>query len=526
MSVLENIEPKEVFDYFEAIAGIPHGSGNMTAISDYLAGFAVEHGFRYIQDELKNVIIFKPATPGYEDRPAVILQGHMDMVCEKEADCDIDMAKEPIRLLCDGKTVTADGTTLGGDDGIAVAYMLAILASDDIAHPELEAVFTVDEEIGMLGAAALDMSVLKGKKLLNIDSEDEGIFLCGCAGGATVVGCVPFSAETDIGSLDGDTVGRDEEQNDGIASGKQDVYRIKIDGLTSGHSGIEIDKGRANAIILLGRLLEKLDAAYDIGIIGMSGGGRDNVIPASAEAVIAVDDRDIQPVIKDCEKVFKNEYSITDPGLSVSIEIVDDNTLTVMDSTSKERIINLLRALPNGVQRMNPAMPDRVQTSLNIGILKTVINSNCNCNSNAKNDDEKIVNKSDNISGNYIEVSFLVRSDVKSEKQELADRVARIISMCGGSSEIVGDYPGWQFTGVSELIDIMSAAFKEQYGYEPKVETVHAGVECGYFAEAIEGLDVVSFGPDLKGIHTPAETMDVESVRRTWKLITDTLKAC
>ena len=223
------------------------------------------------------------------------------------------------------------------------------------------------------------------------------------------------------------------------------------------------------------------------------------MIPASAEAVIAVDDRDIQPVIRDCEKVFKNEYSITDPGLSVSIEIVNDNTLTVMDSASKERIINLLRALPNGVQRMNPAMPERVQTSLNIGILKT--------------DD-------------HIEVSFLVRSDVKSEKQDLADRVTRIISMCGGTSEIIGDYPGWQFTGQSELIDIMSAVFKEQYGYEPKVETVHAGVECGYFAEAIEGLDVVSFGPDLKGIHTPAETMDVESVRRTWKLITDTLKAC
>ena len=499
MSVLENLEPKEVFDYFEAIAGIPHGSGNMTAISDYLAGFAVEHGLRYIKDEHKNVMIFKPATSGYEDRPAVILQGHMDMVCEKEAGCNIDMAKEPIRLLCDGKKVTADGTTLGGDDGIAVAYMLAILASDDIAHPELEAVFTVDEEIGMLGAAALDMSVLKGKKLLNIDSEDEGIFLCGCAGGATVVGRVPFEVETGTGSPVKKDANSDDHHNNGILHEKQSVYKIRIDGLTSGHSGIEIDKGRANAIILLGRLLEKLDASCDIDIINLSGGGRDNVIPASAEAVIAVDDRDIQPVIKDCEKVFKNEYSITDPGLSVSIEIVNDNTLTVMDSVSKERIINLLRALPNGVQRMNPAMPERVQTSLNIGILKT--------------DD-------------HIEVSFLVRSDVKSEKQDLADRVTRIISMCGGTSEIIGDYPGWQFTGQSELIDIMSAVFKEQYGYEPKVETVHAGVECGYFAEAIEGLDVVSFGPDLKGIHTPAETMDVESVRRTWKLITDTLKAC
>ncbi|MBQ4462916.1 MAG: aminoacyl-histidine dipeptidase [Eubacterium sp.] len=523
MSVLENIEPKEVFAFFEAIAGIPHGSGNISGISDYLADFAVQHGLRYIQDELKNVIIFKPATPGYEDRPAVILQGHRDMVCEKEADCDIDMAKEPIRLLCDGKKVTADGTTLGGDDGIAVAYMLAILASDDIAHPELEAVFTVDEEIGMLGAAALDMSVLKGKKLLNIDSEDEGIFLCGCAGGATVVGCLPVSVK---GNLTVDTSDRDYTKHSGITTEKQHIYRIRIDGLTSGHSGIEIDKGRANAIILMGRLLEKLDDAYDIDIIDLSGGGRDNVIPASAEAVIAVDDSDIQSVIKDCEKVFRNEYSITDPGLSVNIETVDDNTLTFMDDASKNRIIDLLRALPNGVQRMNPAMPGRVQTSLNIGILKTVSGRNCNANNNDINDDIKSVNNSVDKTDNHIEVSFLVRSDVKSEKQDLADKVTRIISMCGGTAEIIGDYPGWQFTGESELIDIMSAAFKEQYGYVPKVETVHAGVECGYFAEAIEGLDVVSFGPDLKGIHTPAETMDVESVRRTWKLITDTLKAC
>ena len=451
------------------------------------------------------------------------------------------MEKEPIRLLCDGETVTADGTTLGGDDGIAVAYMLAILASDEIEHPALEAVFTVDEEIGMLGAAALDMTLLKGRRLLNIDSEDEGILLCGCAGGATIEGCVPVDTDTFIGEINTSKAAAPDAASE---KGSKSIYSLTVDGLTGGHSGIEIDKGRANAIMLLGRILERLDSRLDIGLISVYGGGKDNVIPVFAEAFIVCDEDGLMPLVRELGSELKAEYDITDPGLSVSADLMTDTDeiikkiydvtdidsirpdgLPVMDQASKTRIIDMLRALPNGVQRMNPAMPERVQTSLNIGVIKTIYTFDDTDETSDREGEDEISDTPVNKLRCHVYISSLVRSDISSEKRELVDRVRRIITMCGGDMSVAGDYPGWRFDGRSELIEIMSEAFKAQYGYEPKVETVHAGVECGYFADALEGLDAVSFGPDLKGIHTPAETMNIESVERTWRLIIDTLKA-
>ena len=514
MSVLDRLEPKPVFSYFEQIAGIPHGSGNTGAISDYIVSFAEDHDLEYIRDDLGNVIIKKPAYPGHENSAPVILQGHIDMVCEKVAGCDIDMEKEPIRLLCDGETVTADGTTLGGDDGIAVVYMLAILEADDIEHPPIEAVFTVDEEIGMLGAAAMDMSVLEGRRLLNIDSEEEGILLCGCAGGATVTASLPVSRASggDCDRTSGAVVVSDQAAGGADAGTACQMLRLVVDGLIGGHSGNEIYKRGANAIMLLGRVLNKLDETQDIGLISVNGGGKDNVIPVSAEAIITGIADNIRKTAKECESVFRNEYKAVDPDFSVRVEPADagdsDQNISIeeitgytfMDDASKKRIIKTLSELPNGIQRMNPEMPEQVQTSLNIGILKTTEDG--------------------------VEIGALVRSDVDAEKHEVVGKLDSIVSENGGSFKVESEYPGWQYHGKSEFLELMKAVFTDVYGYEPKVETIHAGVECGYFTAGIEGVDIVSIGPDLKDIHTPSESMDIKSVQRTWKYVLEVLKKC
>ena len=351
--ILDGLEPREVFARFEEIAGIPHGSGNTKGISDFCVEFARERGLECFQDDAGNVIIWKDGSAGYEGSAPVMLQGHLDMVCEKDAWVDIDFEKDGLRLVLEGDTITADGTTLGGDDGIAIAYCLAILDSDEVVHPPLECVFTVDEEIGMLGAAVLDMGRLRSKRLINIDSEDEGHLLVSCAGGVTSVVHIPVSRER--------------------APEGYEFVSLEIENLTGGHSGVEIDKGRANADKLLGRLLYEVSTRTDARVLSVSGGTKDNAIPKSAQAVLAVKDRKIfDETSEKYALILNNEYRYTDPDLAVISSDADETEKeeTALDMDSTRRVIAALVSLPNGIQRMCHEPEGLVQTSLNLGILQ------------------------------------------------------------------------------------------------------------------------------------------------------------
>ncbi len=479
MPVLSGIEPTKVFKYFEDICAIPHGSGNTKQISDYCAGFAKERGLKYIQDATNNVVIFKDGTEGYESSAPVMIQGHLDMVCEKEADCDIDFEKDGLRLKLEGGVISAEGTTLGGDDGIAVAFALAILDSSDIPHPPLEVVLTVDEETGMFGAADLDCSPLKSRIMLNLDSEDEGVLLVSCAGGVSADCRLPI------------------ERTD--ASGVEAA--LKIDGLTGGHSGVEINKERANANRLMGRTLNELCGVLEYDVISVDGGLKDNAIPRAAEAklIVGADGvSELKAFAEKWDKIFKSEYRLSDPELSFTVEIGGEGSHKALSKDSKNRLIAALVNMPGGIQRMSLDIPGLVQTSLNMGVLET-----------AK--DEAVMR-------------FAVRSSLGSEKEELVGRLKNLTALLGGTVELVGDYPAWEYKQDSKLRVLMVDIFKEQYGREPKVEALHAGVECGLFAGKLPGLDCVSMGPDMKDIHTPNERMDVDSVQRTWKYVLEILK--
>ena len=474
MSVLGHLEPKKVFSFFEEMCAIPHGSRNNTAISNWLVQFAVERGLEYYQDAAENVIIIKPATPGYEAAEPVIIQGHMDMVCEKAADCEKDMAKEGLDLAIDGDMIFAKGTTLGGDDGIAVAMGLALLDSDDVAHPRLEVVITTDEELGMDGAVALNASVLKAKRMLNIDSEDEGVFTVSCAGGAGAKVIIPVKRDSFSGA----------------------VATVEISGLAGGHSGVEIHKGRANADMLLGRVLYAAAAKTALRIVSVEGGLKDNAIPTAAKAVVCVENfAALHQICAEMDAVLRSEYAVTDPGVCVSVS--QSGAGVAMDEVTTQRVMCLLTCAPNGVQVLSADIEGLVQTSLNLGVLYT--------------------------QENQVLASFCIRSSVDSQKMMLIDRLDSFAQLLGGECVISGVYPGWAYRQDSPLRDLMTEVFVQQYGREPKVEAIHAGLECGLFAGKIPGLDCVSFGPDLHEIHTPRERMSISSVQRTWAFLVELL---
>ena len=476
MNVLSNLEPKSVFRFFEDMCAIPHGSRNTKAISDYCVAFAKERGLEYYQDSDNNIIIIKEATPGYEAAEPMILQGHLDMVCEKEAGCTKDMDKEGLDLMVEGDFVTAKGTTLGGDDGIAVAMALAILDAKDIPHPRLEAVFTVDEEIGLLGAASMDVSPLKGRKMINMDSEAEGVFTVSCAGGNTTACILPVARAPFEGA----------------------VFTVTVGGLTGGHSGAEIDKGRANSNVLMGRVLYAAAQQLGLRILSVNGGLKDNAIPVETRAQVAVSDaQSLQDVVREMEETLRNEYHVTDPALFLKAEPAAVEVLP-MDEASTHKVICMLTCLPNGIYAMSAEIPGLVQTSLNMGILVT--------------------------EGDEVRASYSVRSSVDSQKQMLKDRLACLTTMLGGRVEFTGEYTGWQYQEHSPLRERMVEVFREQYGKDPKVEAIHAGLECGLFAGKLSGLDCVSIGPDLFEIHTPRERMSISSVQRLWAFVLEVLK--
>ena len=474
MSVLSNLEPKAVFTFFEELCAIPHGSGHTKAISDYLAAFGRARGLETHQDAANNVIIKAPGTPGYEQSAPVIVQGHMDMVCAKAPDCAKDMEREGLDLAVEGDTVLARGTSLGGDDGIAVAMALALLDAKDLPHPLIEAVFTVDEEIGLLGAAALDVSHLRGRRLINIDSEEEGVFTVGCAGGATARCVLPVTRTACAGH----------------------VMTVTVSGLRGGHSGSEIHKGRGNASILLGRILNR---AGDIRLVSADGGMFDNAIMREVSATVITGDPDsLQALCAQMDADFRGELRATDPDVAVTCVPCREVPDLPMDGESTRRCVCLLTCVPNGVQVMSADMPGLVQTSLNLGILATGRNS--------------------------MEVSFSVRSSVESQKNMLLDRLECLTAQLGGSVDVTGNYPGREYAPESPLRELMVEVYREQYGREPEVGAIHAGLECGLFAGKIPGLDSVSFGPDLSDVHTCHERLHIASTQRTWKLLCEVLR--
>ena len=482
---ITNIEPQEVFRYFKIICDIPHGSFNTEGISNFLVKFAAGHNYKCTKDDKGNVIIFAPATPGCEKAPALILQGHMDMVCEKAPGCDADMTKDPLKTLVEGDWLTADGTTLGGDDGIAVAMMLAVLDSSEIAHPALECVFTTDEEVGLLGAEALDVSELKGRRMLNMDSESEGAFTVGCAGGADLILAVH---------------GRRSEK-----SGR--VLKIKVGGLLGGHSGEMIGAGRANADLLMARILYTLYRKTEFRLLSVQGGNKDNAIPREAEASLlfpsAVDRKKVKKQIKEIRKALKNEYAVCDPGLTVKADWVKENTAELRPAFTKNdtrKFIRFLMAVPNGVIEYTPGLAGMPQTSLNLGILTTAADG--------------------------ISAEFLVRSSVNSQKQMMMDRLSCIAAQFEGSVRIVGQYPAWEYRTESDFRDLLQGVFKDTYGKDAAICVTHGGLECGLLAAKMPGLDAVSIGPEMSGIHTPDEKLNIPSVQRTWQFLIAALEAC
>lgn len=478
MAGLEALEPKSVFRFFEEMAAIPHGSGNTAAVSAWIAGFARERGLAYRQDELGNVVIWKAGTPGYETAAPVILQGHMDMVCAQAADCTKDMTREGLDLFVEDGMLGARGTTLGGDDGIAVAMMMALLDSSELAHPPIEAVFTVDEETGLLGAAGLDTSDLKGRKLINLDSEDEGILTVSCAGGNHTE-CTLYAAR---------------EAYPGTA------LRVSVGELTGGHSGVEIDRGGANACIALGRLLRALEKAAALRLVSVDGGEKDNAIARFAEAVIVTEDEAaVREAAQRVEAELRHEYRVSDPRLCVCVEPAQAEQMP-MDEASTQKVICFLHCAPNGVQAMSRDIEGLVQTSLNFGTLATR--------------EERVV------------AGFSVRSSVASQKQVVADRLHCLAQMLGGSVRVIGEYPAWEYRAESPLRECMVETWKELYGTEMKVEAIHAGLECGLFAGKMEGLDCVSCGPSMREIHTCRERLSIASVQRMWAYLCAVLAKC
>lgn len=474
-------EPRKVWQYFEEICAIPHGSGNTKEISNYCVRFAQEHNLPFKQDEYNNIIIWKKGTEGYEDAPDVMIQGHLDMVCEKEEDCDIDFTKDGLRLKSDGAYLQAEGTTLGGDDGIAVAYALAILDSEDLPHPPIEAVFTVDEEIGMLGAESIDLSCAKARMLLNIDSEEEGIILAGCAGGLTASCRLPVKCEPAEG----------------------EAIRIRVSGLQGGHSGMEIHKGHANSNILMGRFLHQLMQIMPVRMAAIAGGAKDNVIPRETVAVCWVPagrGGEIAEIAQAFQAMCRHEYENGDPEITLTVSSAGEIEGRVLTRESTETCIFALFEVPNGVQNMSMDMEGMVETSLNLGILT--------------------------LDSRNMVMNFCIRSSVESAKYHVADQLQTLCQRLGGWCEISGDYPAWEYKKDSVLQKKMVQAFTTLYGKPPKIESVHAGLECGLLTQKIPGLDAVSFGPDILDIHTTRERLSIPSVLRTWELLREVLKNC
>ena len=474
---LAGLEPASVFGYFEEICSMPHGSGNTKIISDYLVKFAQEQGLEYIQDELNDVIIFVPGTCGMEDHTPVIIQGHMDMVCEKDADCPINMDTDGLDITHDGAYVFANGTTLGGDDGIAVAFAMALAADKSIPHPPLELVITVDEETGMFGAAGIDLSMLKGRMLLNIDSEEEGIFTVSCAGGARSTIHMPIQRKAVYGP----------------------AIRLVVGGLQGGHSGVEIHKNRANANKVMGEFMGRILEKMPLCLVSFVGGSKDNAIPRTCEVhavALGMELESINTIAAELQAEIRANYAEPE----ATIEAFNSDALggNAISAEETAKLVRLLREVPNAIQAMSDKIPGLVQTSLNLGVAKL---------------------------GEEFTLTWSVRSSVNQEKQDLLAKLRTIAENYGGSYSQVGEYPAWEYKEDSVLRDTMVKVYTDMYNKAPEVVAIHAGLECGLLGEKLPGLDAVSIGPEMHDIHTSREKLGIASTKRTWEFVLEVLKA-
>jgi len=471
--------------FFKEIAAIPHGSGNIWQISAYLQNFAKERGLAYTAEPCGNVIIRKPATAGCESAPTVVLQGHMDMVAVKDPGVKKNLESEGLDLAVteDGRYLYAKGTTLGGDDGIAIAYALAVLDAKDLAHPPLEFVATVNEETGMDGAKELSPDAVSGRRWINLDSEDEGILLVGCAGGLTQKSEFRVARETVSGEL----------------------LRIAVRGCRGGHSGTEIDKNRVNAVLLLAELLETMNCGKMLQPLWIRGGEKDNAIPTSAETVICVNEYERTEISRAYERARRrlvDVYRDREPELEFALEetsdggeyMIQEGSYRVVNAADVRRVLDFLLLVPFGVREMSVAPKGLVETSNNVGIVST--------------------------EGDTVTVDSSVRSMTEVKKQLLGEKIALLTALCGGVAQQHSEYPGWQYRAESPLRDAWIETYREMYKSEPSVQTIHAGLECGLIVEKLPDTDAISFGPNILDIHTTAERMEIASADRTWELLT------
>ncbi len=481
MKVLNNLEPKEVFGYFEAISDIPRGSGNEKAISDYLLNFGKSLGLETIQDEAMNIIIKKPATAGYENSPIVIIQGHMDMVCEKNKGTEHDFEKDPLKLRIVDDYVYATDTTLGADNGIAVAYAMALLASKDIPHPALEVLLTTDEETGMSGAMAVSPEHIQGKVLINLDNEEEGYLLVSCAGGIRTKGKYKINWNE---------------------TANEEMVKIKITGLKGGHSGMDIIKERGNSNKILGRILKDLISKVKYEIVSINGGSKNNAIPREAEAVLAVASNEaakVKEIVESFGALICNELKAQDEGLTISVETAEEKASKKFDEATTKKVVDLLYLYPSGINSRSTEIEGLVESSTNLGVVTTA--------------------------GEYVEFDSAVRSSVPSLKDEIVLRTKTLLDLIGGELETTSAYPAWEYNAHSKIREICQEVHQNMYGKEAEIVAIHAGVECGLFNEKLGNLDMISFGPNLYDVHTPNEHMSISSVKNCYEYLKEILKA-
>ena len=479
---IEDLKPQLVFKYFSEICKIPRGSGNEKQISNYLTREGKKLGLEVVQDEHYNVLIKKKATPGYENAPTFIIQGHMDMVCEKNKGTDHDFKKDPIKLRVEGNYLYATDTTLGADNGIAVAMGLALLASDNIVHPPLEVVFTADEEESMNGAMNLKGDLFKGSYIINLDSEVEGTITVSCAGGVTAL----VTIEKEF-----------KDVNSKVA------FNIDVKGLLGGHSGMEINKQRANSNILMGRILNHLlnHANINLDLVQISGGAKNNAIPREADAVILIDEKDEEILKEELNKIlniFKNEFKTSDPKIEILCEKSHKTYNEALKDGIRDKIIATIILMPCGIQTMSMDIENLVESSTNLG----VINNN---------------------KDNFL-FEFATRSSVKSLKDEINNKMSLLCKTLDVKLSLEDDYPEWEYAKDSKLEEICINTYEELTGQKPEISAIHAGLECGLLLDAIKGAQAVSIGPNLYDVHTPNEHLDIKSTNRTWNYLLAILK--
>ncbi len=481
MEKLSHLEPQRVWEYFEQICHVPRPSKKEDKIIQFLEDFAANHGLESKKDASGNMLIKKPAAPGMEDRKTVVLQSHVDMVGEKNKGTEHDFDKDPIKPYIDGDWVKAEGTTLGADDGIGIAAQMAVLSAEDLSHGPIECLFTVDEETGLTGAFALESGFFEGKILLNLDSEDWGELFIGCAGGI-------------------DTTATFDYDREGVPDDHQG-YVIQVTGLNGGHSGDEIHKGLGNALKIVNRFLWNATDHYDVRISSFEGGRARNAIPREAEAHITVHEDDLENIKKyfdQFEGDIKNEHKATEPGLKLTLEEADLPSF-VIDEDTQHDMVNALYGCPHGVHAWSQEIEDLVETSTNLAAIK-------------KQDNDSLL------------VTTSQRSSTDSSKDDIASMVESVFRLGNAKVDHSAGYPGWQPNTDSEIMKITRDAYTRLFNNDPEVKAIHAGLECGLFLQKYPWLDMISFGPTIKGAHTPEEAISIQTTREFWQLLVEVLK--